>query len=426
MPEPTSASTASPLAGRYLAFVGKLGGVTRKEAQQLVRHHGGITVDRDDPRADLIVIGADELPLGESAVAELLAAESLSAADANRSRPREIITETQLWQLLGMVEDQPQVRRLYTPAMLADLLHVPVNVIRRWHRCGLIVPVKEVHRLPYFDFQQIAAARRVAQWLAAGMAPAAIERQLKALCRWLPEAERPLAQLSVIVQDQRLLLQQEAGLLEPRGQYLLNFEQSSDDSPPDSTVCDTAVSLSIVAAEEPESVVALPLSPGPLPSEATPDQLLRMAAELEDQGQLTDAIEMYRTVLMAGGPKAEVCFMLAELLYRMGDISAARERYYAAIECDEDFVEARANLGCVLAELGQHDLAIAAFQGALSHHPDYADAHYHLGRLLDEVTRHEQAQGHWQAFVQLAPDSPWASEAHARLSAPPQSSYDRQ
>ena len=80
----------------------------------------------------------------------------------------------------------------------------------------------------------------------------------------------------------------------------------------------------------------------------------------------------------------EICFQLAELLYRQGDASAAMERYYMAIELDEDYVEARANLGCVLAETGRHDLAIAAFEGALAYHPDYADVHYHLARSLDE------------------------------------------
>ena len=41
--------------------MGKLGGVTKREAQQLVRQHGGTAVDKPSPEADLIVIGADEL-----------------------------------------------------------------------------------------------------------------------------------------------------------------------------------------------------------------------------------------------------------------------------------------------------------------------------------------------------------------------------
>jgi hypothetical protein len=46
-----------------------------------------------------------------------------------------------------------------------------------------------------------------------------------------------------------------------------------------------------------------------------------------------------------------------------------------ALELEEDFVEARANLGCVLAESGELELAVAAFRGALSLHPQYADVH---------------------------------------------------
>jgi hypothetical protein len=38
--------TARPLVGKRVAFVGKLGGVTKREAQQLVRQHGGIAVSR--------------------------------------------------------------------------------------------------------------------------------------------------------------------------------------------------------------------------------------------------------------------------------------------------------------------------------------------------------------------------------------------
>ena len=92
--------------------------------------------------------------------------------------------------------------------------------------------------------------------------------------------------------------------------------------------------------------------------------------------------------LAAGGPSPEICFQLAELLYRLGDVTAARERYYMAIELDEDYVEARANLGCVLAETGQLELAVAAFQGALRYHSDYPDVHYHLARTLDDLGRH--------------------------------------
>ena len=103
------------------------------------------------------------------------------------------------------------------------------------------------------------------------------------------------------------------------------------------------------------------------------------------------------------------------MLYRLEDLPAARERYYAAIELDEEYVEARANLGCVLAENGEVELAVAAFQGALAYHVDYADVHYHLAGALDRLDKQNEAELHWQTFLALAPESPWAEIARTRL-----------
>ncbi len=111
----------------------------------------------------------------------------------------------------------------------------------------------------------------------------------------------------------------------------------------------------------------------------------------------------------------EVCFQLAELLYRLGDVSAARERYYMAIELDEDYVEARANLGCVLAETGQLELAVAAFEGALRYHGDYPDVHYHLARTLDDLGRSRRSRTALAGVPGARPCSPWSDEARRRL-----------
>ena len=400
--EVIDAEAAAPFAGKHVAFVGKLGGLTRREAQQLVRQQGGVPVDDAARGADLIVIGADELPLGEHD--ELLDEATRVAAAEGRL---EVITETQLWQRLGLVEGEQHVRRLYTPAMLAELLHVPVATIRRWHRRGLIVPAREVHRLPYFDFREVATARRLAELVAAGASPAAIEKKLAELARYVPSVDRPLAQLSVIVEGRQILLRQGEGLIEPGGQRRIDFG-ALESSPDDSFTQDSESHPATVAFQSPRDSLATL-------ENATPAEMLRLAATWEDEGQLPDAIELYRAALAAGGPKAEVCFQLAELLYRTGDLAAARERYYMAIELDEDYVEARANLGCLLAELGQLDLAVAAFEGALRFHRDYPDAHYHLAKALDELNQPDAAEPHWRAFVALAPDNPWADEARSRL-----------
>jgi tetratricopeptide (TPR) repeat protein len=395
---PPPAEPADPprlLEGKRIALVGRLASMNRREAAQLLRSHGATVVEPPDASVHLIVVGEQSLPLPENGELEDLFEGPIRQAAEQGAL--EVISEAQLWQRLGLVEDQQDIHRLHTPAMLADLLGVPVAVIRRWHRRGLIVPAREVRRLAYFDFQEVAAARRLAELLAAGISAGAIEKKLEKLARYLPGARRPLAQLSVIVEGKQILLRQGDGLIEPGGQLRFDFEAADHAPQPAAPVEETS---SKPAGDE---------------SSATPEELCRMAAELEEAGQVEEAAEMYRAALAAGGPSAEVCFQLAEILYRLGDLSGARERYYMAIELDEDYVEARANLGCVLAELDQPELAVAAFEGALRFHPDYADAHYHLARILDELDHHSEACQHWEAFLDLAPDSPWADQARSRL-----------
>lgn len=382
------------VAGTRIAFLGPLAGMSRREAEQLVRQRGGQVAARPDETVDLLVIGDGQWPLVD--VEEML---DQPAREALRRGSLTVQSETQLWQQLGLVEVEQSIHRLYTPAMLADLLRVPLAVIRRWHRRGLIRPVREVRRLPYFDFQEVTMARRLAECMAAGATPQSIERQLQRLARWLPdEVRRPLAQLSVIVQGRDILLRQGDGLIEPGGQRRFDFGR------------DERLAAACLSLTPPETLRADEAAQA-----ATPDELRRLAAELEDEGRLEPAANVYRLLLAAHGPSADVCFLLAELLYRTGDVAAARERYYMAVELDEDFVEARANLGCVLAEEGQWELAIAAFEGALRYHADYPDVHYHLALALDAVDRRQAAAAHWQAFLHLAPQSPWAEAARQRL-----------
>ena len=381
--------------------------MSKRDAARLAREHGATVTEKPGPKVDIVVVGEEGLPLVEDAVLDAFFGENFDGNIQGVTRESadsgniEVIRETELWRRLDLVEIESDIHRLYTPAMLAELLDVPLAVIRRWHRRGLIVPAREVRRLPYFDFREVAAARRLAELLAAGASPGAIEKKLAALARYLPDIARPLAQLSVIVEGKQILLRQGEGLIEPGGQLRFDFEAPlTEERPGDAS----------------SASVAVEASGGELSRLArSPDDLLASAAELEECGDLEAAVDAYRAATAATGPSAEVCFQMGELFFRLGDMSAARERYYMAIELDEDYVEARANLGCVLAETGRLELAVAAFQGALAFHGDYADVHYHLARALDELGRQKKARHHWKSFLRLSPDSPWADEARGRI-----------
>jgi tetratricopeptide (TPR) repeat protein len=291
--------------------------------------------------------------------------------------------------------------------MLSELLGVPLSTIRRWHRRGLITPFRQVNRLAYFDYEEVASARHLAQLIAAGKSPREIESKLGRLAEMFPTLQRPLSQLSIMVEGQSLLLRQGQGLIEPRGQMRIDF--AAIDSASDPVEGETG-HQELLAFPAPET--KLELATG---TWATPEEFLEAAIDCEDEGNLAQAIEVYRAMLLALGPAPDICFRLAELFYQTGDLSAARERYYMAVELDPEYVEARASLGCVLVELQQALMAEAAFRGALEHHSDYPDVHFHLARLLDQQERFTESLEHWRRFLQLAPRSPWADEARERL-----------
>ncbi len=282
---------------------------------------------------------------------------------------------------------EPEVHSYFTPAMLADIVDVSIPTIRRWSRRGLIHPVRVFKKLPYFDFQEVAVARQIANLVSEGVSIHTIEKNLGRLTRWMPSQLRPLAQWSWQVDGQRILLRREEGLIEPDGQTRIDFDSLDD-------AADRGVSsVQMTSVTFPLEQIDKHLS--------SPSQFLQLAEQMEQSDDAESAIEVYRALHLAFGPTAETCFRLGELLYQIGELQAARERYFSAIELDEQMVEARASLGCVLAELGQVDLAIFAFRGALDIHPDYADVHFHLGRALEESGDSQQARSHFLVEVRL-------------------------
>ncbi len=395
-------------AGRRVMLVGKLVSMPRREAERLIREHGGMLVERGGESVDLIVASDEGGDLARLAAGSDRLDDGLRERVANGKA--ELLGESELWARLGMVDAGEGIARLYTPAMLAELVRAPISAIRQWHRRGAIVATREIKRLPYFDFEEVGIARKLAQLLSAGCSLAAVNRQLDRLARLLPEMARPLADPSVVVEGRCLFIRRGEGLSEPTGQLLIDFEEARPQAEVGVDGC-RPTTIPIVGAEALHKPTGQTRGAHPYAA----DDLRALAAELVGTGHPEQAVEAYRAVLFSGQAKADDHFAVAELMYQEGDLSAARERYYVAIELDEDFVEARSNLGCVLAELGEVGLAEAAFRGALEYHPDYADAHYHLARLLDREDRSAEAVCHWRLFMSLAPASPWADEARERI-----------
>lgn len=303
--------------------------------------------------------------------------------------------------------DHPGVRRLYTAAMMADVLDVPPAAVRHWIRSGLLEVAHSAGSLEWFDFGQLVVGRHLARLLSGGLSLREIDAQLAGLA---PGGGRAAARVveRVIVDGRRLSIHSDGQLLGAGGQrqfafYTERLAEPADDDP------------RIVELGERRGMRRDAFGPEDGLPAGDAAEILDLADDLEAAGEYVEAAEALRAVLQAEGPSARVSFMLAELLYRAGDLTAARERYYAAVELDPEHLRARASLGCVLAELGDHELALAALEGVLRQEPSYADAHWHIAGVLTDTGRPAEARHHLRRFLDLAPQSPWADMARDRL-----------
>jgi len=304
------------------------------------------------------------------------------------------------------------VRRLYTAAMMAEVLGVSPAAVRHWVRERLLEPVRRSGSLEWFDFSQLVVGRTLARLLRSGLSLREIDAKLADLVAGGGPAAAEATD-RIVADGRRLSLRSGDRLLGAGGQLQLPFYTSSlvtADEPIDAV---PAVRLIDMAAARIAATSPQPGIERGTAAEAT--EILDLADDLEAAGEFAEAAEALRAVLQAQGPAATVMFALAELLYRAGDLTAARERYYATIEIDPEHLRARASLGCVLAELGEHELALAALEGVLRQEPDYADAHWHIAGVLHDVGRSRDARHHLDTFLTLAPASPWADLARQRL-----------
>jgi tetratricopeptide (TPR) repeat protein len=332
----------------------------------------------------MLVVGQDGLPLNKEGA---LTPKLQKAKEMQRVRPLQILLEAEFLNQLGLESPATGLQRL-TTVQLSQVLRVPGSRVRRWVKLGLVTPVETVFGVHYFDFRQVSWAKTLCDLTRAKVSIDQIRRSLEQLKEWLPAVDQSLAQLAVLEKDGRLLVRCDEGqLAEPTGQGLLDF------------------------AEESSPVVRVTSGP------QTADEWFQRAYEHERAGSLAEAEKEYRQALLLGGPDAETCFNLANVLYARGQKTKAAERFRQALEIEPDSPEVWNNLGNVLAALGELDEAAEALRRATALDPAFADARYNLADTLEQLGRSQDAIGHWKAYLHLDPTGSWADYARSRLAA---------
>lgn len=434
-----------PLAGECVAFTGTLASMVHREAAERAAECGGRPVRSVSRSVTMLVVGEEGWPLEEDG--EPSQKLKLASQLAGEGYDIRIISESDWLHLIGLNERRDEIQRFHTPSMLSRLLEIPIGIIRRWARIGLIHAVRRVGRMPYFDFREVASARRLAQLLDEGVRPATLERSLAELSRTLAGTDRSLAQLRLLVQDENVVLRDAHGVLIPRtGQRLLDFDSPSDlrlhvqDDANETTRSD-------IDAEEDEEheedmPVAISFAEARMKledrgmDEWTADEWFNEGCRLAEESAFEASVNAFRNCLSllasdramlldpactsAAQPEmypdpADVHFHLADVLYRSGQTEAAIERYYCAIEFAPDFIEAWTQLGCLQTERGCWLMAEEALLTAIAIHDANPDALLHYAQLLDQTNRTEDSLVYWEKYLQLDSRGPWADHARRRL-----------
>lgn len=389
--EPATQAPRAMLAGCEVAITGRLASMDRDEAERHITAAGGRYVEKPGPQTELLVIGAFGWPLASDGrpTQALLEAQRLQ-----RDGHAVVITsEEDFLVALGMEELQSGLHRRYTLEQLAHMLELPVAKIRSWIRQGLLEPARITRRLAWFDFQQVANVRVLRELSERGVGPARIRKSLELLRGALGREQVGYGWLDALEQRGPLLFRREDGTLaEANGQLHLDFAAAAARSKSDAGL------LRMTREEDDDA-----------------DDWFERGLEAEDEGRLTDAMSAYLNALLAGGPQAETCFNLANVLFQLDRGPEAMQRYLQAIEIDPDYVEAWNNLGNVFTAMHRLEDAAAAYGQAIAIEANYADAHCNLADTLDQLGNREDARAHWQRYLELDPDSVWAARVRERL-----------
>ena len=283
--------------------------------------------------------------------------------------------------------------RVFTLRELTRLLRLTPKRAGQLKRLGLLQSDAAGYR-----FRELVAARAASTLLEGGATVRKVREALDGARRLAPGAETPLAELRLVVQDQRIVVEQDRLRLDPRtGQALLDFESGD------------------LERETRESLLMGMVRPLIPPADAAEIWFARASAWDGDPERWETAVDAYERVVDIDPGYAAAWNNLGLLQHRMGRYERARACYSKALEVDDSCCQAAFNLGSLHEDLSDLSTAIGWYRRALEMEPDYADAHFNLAGVLGKAGQPGAAALHWRRYLELDLGSPWARIARSHL-----------
>lgn len=286
---------------------------------------------------------------------------------------------------------------------VARLFDVQEARLRYWAQTGFVGPSVRKQGRFFYTFEDLIGVKVAKELLDGGLSLQTVRKNLDALRAALPHVDRPLSRLRVVCDGDCVVVVGDEAPFEPKtGQLVMSFAVAA---------LHERVSK-VLALPEPGAAAPAPAAPAP-PASAYAAFLEGVAAQ--DAGEAARAEALYRRALAADDKLAAAWTNLGGLLERRGARGEAREAWERALALDPEQPEARYNLANLLADLGEAELAVAEYRRVVAGCPEFADAHFNLALAFRRAGEPERARWHLERYLELDPESEWASRARALL-----------
>jgi tetratricopeptide (TPR) repeat protein len=284
---------------------------------------------------------------------------------------------------------------LFSSGEISRLLGISQARLRTFDRAGVVSPTGRRRGRRAYSFSDLIALRTAQSLLEQRVRLRDVTRAVGALKRSLPKVTRPLQELRIVSDGQRVVVHTADGAFEPlTGQMVLDFE---------------------VKALRDDVVRVLRPSAGRERARTAYELYLRASQLDEDPLSMDDAEVLYREAITLDPWLAIAYTNLGNIRFRRHDAEAAEVLYKKALEIDVRQPEAQYNLGYVMLERGQPELSVPLFHGAIEADPKFSDAYFNLAMAYEQIGETSKARPFWKSYISLEPSGTWTEIAKRHL-----------
>src|SRR6187399_1527167 len=284
---------------------------------------------------------------------------------------------------------------LFTRSKISRLLGLTMGRLRTLDKAGVVSPTGRRRGRRAYTFSDLIALRTAQTLLDQRVRLRDVTRAIGALKRSLPKVTRPLQELRIVSDGQRVVVRTHDGVFEPlTGQMVMDLE---------------------VRSLRDDVVRVLRPSAGRERARTAYELYLRASQLDEDPSTMDEAERLYNEAIGLDPWLAIAYTNLGNIRFRRHDAEGAETLYKRALEIDARQPEAQYNLGYVMLERGEPESSIPLFHGAIEADPKFSDAYFNLAMAYEQVGETQKARPFWKNYISLEPSGTWTEIARRHL-----------